>query len=104
MPRQAGGSAEEAAAAAAQVAAVVESTNRFVRETFPHVEKEPCVTQSCMYTTTADHGAMPLPYCWLCAPAAPDLLCLLYTARLHPRRRAQRVRRQVTADIDMFLV
>ena len=43
------------AAAAAQVEAVIASTSRFIARTFPHVEHTPFVTQSCLYTTTADH-------------------------------------------------
>ena len=50
-------------AAAARVAAVVESTSRYIAATFPHVEHEPFVTQSCLYTSTADHDYIlsPLP-------------------------------------------
>ena len=58
-PLSAGGavalSAEEEEAAARQVAAVIESTSRFVAESFPHVEHTPFVTQSCLYTSTPDH-------------------------------------------------
>lgn len=45
----------EEAAAAARVAAVVESTSRYVASTFPHVEHTPFETASCLYTTTPDH-------------------------------------------------
>ena len=38
-----------------RVEAVIESTSRFVRETFPHVQPEPFRTQSCLYTSTPDH-------------------------------------------------
>ena len=43
------------AAAAARVADVIESTSRYVQHTFPHVEHTPFTTQSCLYTSTADH-------------------------------------------------
>ena len=42
-------------AAAARVAAVIDSTSRFIASRFPHVEHEPFMTQSCLYTTTPDH-------------------------------------------------
>ena len=58
-PLSAGGavelSAEEEAAAARQVAAVIESTSRFVAQSFPHVEHTPFTSQSCLYTSTPDH-------------------------------------------------
>ena len=56
-PAGAGGAADAATdeVAEARVAAVVESTSRFVRATFPHVEPEPFATLSCLYTTTPDH-------------------------------------------------
>lgn len=47
--------AEEEAAAAERVEAVVRSTSRHMAAHFPHVEHEPFFTQSCLYTTTADH-------------------------------------------------
>eukprot|EP00931_Biecheleriopsis_adriatica_P100391 TRINITY_DN75715_c0_g1_i1.p1 TRINITY_DN75715_c0_g1~~TRINITY_DN75715_c0_g1_i1.p1 ORF type:complete len:438 (+),score=77.39 TRINITY_DN75715_c0_g1_i1:54-1367(+) len=48
-------SAEEEASAQARKEAVIQSTNRFVRETFPNVEHVPFQTQSCLYTATPDH-------------------------------------------------
>ena len=58
-PKAAGGlverPAEEEAAAEAQVDAVLASTSKYISETFPHVEHEPFLTQSCLYTSTVDH-------------------------------------------------
>eukprot|EP00746_Dinoflagellata_sp_MGD_P054230 gnl/MRDRNA2_/MRDRNA2_237779_c0_seq1.p1 gnl/MRDRNA2_/MRDRNA2_237779_c0~~gnl/MRDRNA2_/MRDRNA2_237779_c0_seq1.p1 ORF type:complete len:248 (+),score=40.94 gnl/MRDRNA2_/MRDRNA2_237779_c0_seq1:114-746(+) len=46
---------KEEASAKARVKAVIDSTNRFVSATFPHVEHKPLQTQSCLYTATPDH-------------------------------------------------
>jgi glycine/D-amino acid oxidase-like deaminating enzyme len=55
-PREDRGDDADAEAAAARVVeAVVRSTSRFMADTFPHLEAEPFVTQSCLYTTTPDH-------------------------------------------------
>merc|ERR1719401_2312201 len=51
-----GPATDEEASARARVDAVIASSNRFVRETFPHVEHVPFKTSSCLYTATPDHG------------------------------------------------
>mmetsp|Transcript_7701 Transcript_7701/g.25255 ORF Transcript_7701/g.25255 Transcript_7701/m.25255 type:complete len:182 (+) Transcript_7701:454-999(+) len=43
------------AEAADRIRAVVDSTSRLVGANFPHLEKTPFETQSCMYTSTPDH-------------------------------------------------
>jgi len=47
---------DEETSARARIDAVIASSNRFVRETFPHVEHVPFKTSSCLYTATPDHG------------------------------------------------